>query len=183
MIDVTPIIRQYSRFRLNQLKKQNISAIQKFQMLKLLKKAESTLFGRQYGFRNIRTVEHYQRIVPLRTYEDFWDDFWGRQFPNLTDCTWTGKTPFFAITTGTTKKSKNIPLSEEMIRSNSKASFDLFSHHIANRPRSRILGGEGCMTGISNFRQLSPNVCVGSLPDILTLQRHLQGKTNDFRRL
>ncbi len=170
MIDATPLVKQYSTFRLRQLKKQHVADIQKAQLLALVKKAQSTLFGKQYHFKDIRTVEDYQRTVPLRTYDDFWRDFWSTRFPELIDCTWPGKIPFFALSSGTTTdKAKNVPVTKEMITSNSKASFDLFCHHFRNNPRSNLLGGKGFMLGgiSAPLTQLSHNVYEGVLPAIL----------------
>ncbi|MCP4395826.1 MAG: GH3 auxin-responsive promoter family protein [bacterium] len=172
MIDATPLVKQYSTFRLRQLKKQHVADIQKKQLLTLVKRAQSTQFGTQYHFQDIRTIEDYLRTVPLRIYDDFRQDFWGQSFPNLIDCTWPGKIPFFSVTSGTTSdRAKYIPVSKEMIRSNSKGSLDLFCHHLSNNPHSQILKGKGFMFGgITSLTELSPNVYAGSLPGIL-LQR------------
>lgn len=102
MINTTPLFRLYSALRLNHLKKQSVSDVQTRQLLTLVRKAQLTRFGKQYDFKQIKTVEEYQRIVPLRTYDDFWQDFWGSDFPELIDCAWPGKIRYFAMPSGTT---------------------------------------------------------------------------------
>ncbi len=168
MINITPLFKLYSQFRSRRLKQLNVSNVQKHQLLKLLKKAASTRFGIQYDFQQITSVEEYQRTVPLRTYDDFWHEFWEPEFPKLVDCTWPGKIPYFAVTTGTTATGKRIPLTQEMIHSNAKASLDLFCHDLANHPRSRILGGKGYLYGgLTEIFELRHNVYAGGLHDLL----------------
>ena len=173
MINASPIFKLYSKLRFRQLKRQDVAKIQKRQLFTLLKKAQSTLFGKQYHFHSIKSIESYQRRVPLRTYTEFWHDFWGKRFPELIDCTWPGKIPFFANSAGTTTgKAKNIPVSREMVKSNNKASLDLFCHHFTNNPESNLLGGKGFHVwgGFSVPKQLSQDIHAGVLPSILLIK-------------
>lgn len=169
MINLTAIAKYYFKFRFYQLKKQNVQAIQQRQLFKLLTQAQSTTFGRQYNFKDIKTVEDYQRLVPLRNYDDFWNEFWSKSFPELTDCTWPGKIEFFALSSGTTTdKLKYIPVSTAMRKSNAKASLDLFCHHFSNNPQSNLLAGKGFMfAGLSGVTEVSNGVFTGALPAIL----------------
>ena len=43
----------------------------------------ATRFGRDHGFAAIRSVADFQAAVPLRTYEDLWDDYLARPLPGL----------------------------------------------------------------------------------------------------
>ncbi len=168
-INVTPLFKIYSTFRLHQLKQQSVSTIQQRQLFRLLHTAQSTLFGKHYDFKNIRTVEEYQRIVPLRTYDNFWQGFWGNDFPELVNCTWPGKIRFFAMPSGTTSgRPRYIPVSQEMVVSNKKASFDLFSYHLANNPQSKLFAGKGVLfAGLSDVTPLADDVYAGLITAIL----------------
>jgi hypothetical protein len=114
------------------------------------------------------SIADFQARVPLRTYEDYWREYWSGPFPALTDITWPGTVPFFAETSGTTTgRSKYIPVSHEMLIANSWAAGDLLVHHIANRPRSRILGGLSFLLGGSTgLRELAPGILSGDLSGI-----------------
>ena len=69
-------------------------------------------------------------------------------FPRLTDCTWPGLIPWFAVSSGTTTgATKYIPVSREMHRSNVRAGAEMVTHHLANRPESRLFAGRVFMLG------------------------------------
>ena len=90
----------------------------------------------------------YRERVPIRTYEEFWDNYWRDSFPRLVDCTWRGTIPYFALSSGTTRgATKYIPVSREINRANARAVADLLVHHVENRPDSRVLAGRCFMLG------------------------------------
>lgn len=168
MIDVTPLARLYARRRLRRLAGLAPAAVQEAQLLSLVHQAAATRFGRDHGFDRIGSVAAFQRQVPLRRYEDFWDGYWRRPFPRLRDCAWPGEIPFFALTSGTsTGVTKYIPCSHEMVASNIRAAGDLLVHHLANRPQSRLLGGLSLMLGGSTGLAVeTPGVRSGDLSGI-----------------
>lgn len=168
MFDTTPIFRAYARRRTRQLRAQDPAPTQLRTLRSLVRKAERTAFGRAHGFASIQTVDDFRQRVPLGRYEDFWANYWKPAFPAVTDATWPGRIPFFAVTSGTTTGvTKYIPVSREMIVSNRKAGTDLFVHHVANRPHSRLLGGLSFMLGGSTaLEELAPGVWSGDLSGI-----------------
>lgn len=135
----------------------------------LVRRAESTRFGRDHGFASIRSVAEFQEHVPLRSYEDFWKDYWQAGFPQLQDCTWPGTVPYFARTSGTTTgKTKYIPFTKEMLRANIRAAWDVLFFHFLNRPGSRVLGGKALMLGGStDLCQEAPGIYSGDLSGIV----------------
>ncbi len=148
MFDATPLLRLYAKRRLARLRAQRPRETQERELQKLLSKAAKTRFGRDYGFEDMRTVADFQSSVPLRKFEDMERDYWKTDFPTLDDCSWPGRMPFFAITSGTTTGvDKFIPCSWEMVRANRRAALDIFCHHVTNRPESRIFGGKTFMLG------------------------------------
>ena len=168
-IDVTPLTRLYSRFRYHRLDGHDIPAVQQHQLFWLLQKARDTRFGRQHRFANISSIEDFQQAVPLRDYDALWEGFWEESYPNLVDCTWPSKIPYFGISNGTTAgRTKYIPLSWEMVKSYKRASFDLFCHHLQQNPDSSLLSGKGAHAGsLSPLQELAPDVYASVVPSIL----------------
>lgn len=169
MFDATPLLRLHARYRLAVLRQLVPPAVQERQLLSLIEKAKDTRFGRDHGFIHIRSVAGFQNQVPLRKYEDFWETYWQADFPRLSDVSWPGTIPYFAKTSGTTTGvTKFIPCSHQMIRSNIRAGIDLYVHHVANRPDSRVLGGESFQLGGStDLRELEDGIFVGDISGIL----------------
>jgi hypothetical protein len=169
MLDATPILRQYARFRSRRLAKQNPVQTQQAQLLRLVDRASTTRFGRDHGFSAIRSVADYQSRVPLRNYEAFWADYWRAAFPYLQNVSWPGVIPYFAVTSGTTTGiTKHIPCSHDIVHSNRRATLDLLTHHLAARPRSRIFGGLNFMLGGSTtLTEVATNVWAGDLSGIM----------------
>ena len=106
--------------------------------------------------------------MPLRRYEDFWSAYWRPAFPNLVDCSWPGRIPFFAASSGTsTGATKFIPVTREMLRSNRQGGLDLLAHHLCARPQSRVFGGRNLLLGGStDLFEHAPGVRGGDLSGI-----------------
>ncbi len=168
MLDATPLLRLYARRRLPRLAAQDPVAVQRHQLFQLLARAKDTRFGRGHGFAGLHSVKEYQNAVPLRRYEDFWTAYWAGSFPLLDNVTWPGRIPYFALTSGTAAgATKHIPVSRDMVRANRRSVLDLLSHHIANRPQSRILGGKSFMLGGSTgLAACAPGIFMGDLSGI-----------------
>lgn len=142
--------------------------IQKKQLLKLLRKAKNTKFGLDHHFANIESVEGYQINVPLRSYNEFWEQYWKSDFPKLENVTWPGVVPYFAKSSGTTTgKSKYIPCSLEMVKANNYAGFQVVFHHFRNKPNSKLLLGRTFLFGGSpDLEKLDENIYCGELSGI-----------------
>jgi len=168
MFDATPLFRLYAVWRIAWLSRQQPQDLQQRELLSLVRRAENTRFGRAHGFESIRSVADFQAAVPLRHYEDFWQELWQADFPRLTDVSWPGTVPFYALTSGTTSGvTKHIPCTNEMSASNRKVSADLLSYHLRDRPGSRLLGGRNFMLGGStDLRELAPGIYAGDLSGI-----------------
>jgi len=148
MIDATPLLRAYGRVRAARRGRRSPAATQKASLLSLVRRAEDTRFGLDHDFASIRTVEDFQARVPLRSYEAFRGDYFAATFPVLDDVTWPGRIPFFAVSSGTASgRTKHIPVSREMMRSNTRAGTDLLADHALLFPSSRILSGRSFMLG------------------------------------
>ncbi len=168
MLDATPLLKLYAKYRYSKLESQHPVKTQQDQLLSLVAKATNTKFGRDHSFASIKTVEDFQKQVPLRKYENFWEEYWKEPYPTLRDVTWPGLIPYFPVSSGTTSgTSKYIPLTKEMLRSNTKAGLDVLVHHIHNNPKSKILGGLNFfLGGTTDFKVEAPGVKSGDLSGI-----------------
>jgi hypothetical protein len=171
MLDLTKVFRVYARYRYAQIEKSNPQKDQEKILLKLLGKAKDTAFGKDHNFTSISSVSDFQKKVPLRRYEDFWDDYWKKFFPVLKNCTWPGTIPYFCLSSGTTSgTTKYIPYTREMIKSNSKAGLDMLIYHLINRPQSRIFGGKSfVLGGTTELQELAPGIFGGDLSGIAAI--------------
>jgi hypothetical protein len=190
MIDATPLLRLYARFRARRLARQNAAAIQERTLRHLLRRAAATRFGRDHGFSGIDSRAAFQSAVPLRRYEDFWSSYWQPAFPNLIDISWPGRIPFFAESSGTSSGvTKFIPVTAEMIGSNRQAGLDLLAYHLRQRPRSRIFAGRNLLLGGSTaLAERAPAVKSGDLSGIAAATvpgwaRHFAYPPPDIARL
>jgi hypothetical protein len=168
MFDATGLLRLYARWRARQLRRLDPAEAQRRTLVALMRRASATRFGRDHRFAALRTPADFRRAVPLRSYDDFWREYWGDAFPRLERVSWPGLIPYFAVSSGTTRDTtKFIPVSRQMNRSNRRAALDLLVHHISARPRSRILGGLNFMLGGStDLVQRAPGVMSGDLSGI-----------------
>ena len=168
MIDATPLLRLWARRRLRHLSAMDPAAVQQAELLKLVRAAAQTRFGRAHGFARIRTVADFQAAVPVRNYDAFRDDIWGSAFPQIADVGWPGPVGWFALTSGTTRDvTKYIPVTKAMIRSNKRAALDIVAHHLAARPGSRVGGGLSFVLGGStDLKPLAPGIRAGDISGI-----------------
>ncbi len=168
MIDATPALRAWSRVRLAELVSQDPVAAQRRQLARLLRRAQSTEFGRVFDFAGIADVAGYQRRVALSQYEDFAAQWWTKDFPRVGGVTWPGPIRYFANSSGTTGgPTKRIPVSPAMLASNRGAALDVLAWHLAQHPGSHVLAGRNLILGGSTaLERLAPGIRAGDLSGI-----------------
>lgn len=106
----------------------NSQRIQKNQLLKLLRKARGTAFGKHYHFDDIffskDPIKEFQKNVPVHDYDKMFDGWWHRCLKSESDVCWPGQVKYFALSSGTSgSSSKHIPLTKEMIRNIKRSSI------------------------------------------------------------
>ncbi|MBN8548255.1 MAG: GH3 auxin-responsive promoter family protein [Deltaproteobacteria bacterium] len=168
MLDATPFLRLYARRRSQQLASQDPAATQERTLLELLKKARDTRFGKDHSFDSISSVAEFQKKVRLRRYEDFWNEYFKASFPRLENCTWPGLIRYFPVSSGTSAgPTKFLPYSKEMQDSNTKAGLDLLTHHVLNRPHSKVFAGNSfVLGGTTELVEQAPGIWSGDLSGI-----------------
>ena len=88
----------------------------------LIETAQSTKFGEHYNFEHILEQDDIYKAfamqVPYFDYHQLDEKWWSRLHDGEVDVTWPGHPTYFALSSGTTgKKSKRIPVTDEMIES------------------------------------------------------------------
>lgn len=162
----------HAKARVKRLASMDPIRVQRRSLLKLVSRARSTLFGRDHGFEGIASVEDFQRLVPVRTYETFWDDYLKARHPVFDDLAWPGRIPHLALTSGTTQgTTKYIPVSRAMIRSNRKAAQTMVAAHLTARPRSKLFQGRMFfLGGTTQLEAVAPGVRQGDLSGIAAVE-------------
>jgi hypothetical protein len=150
----------------------------------LVGKGRNTRFGMDHGLAELSgkrfdiLYREYRERVPIRTYGDFWRDYFsagyrqghGERSLGLTDVTWPGKIPFFCETSGTTAPTKFIPFSREMFRANKRAALDLAACYLRGNPDSRLPGGKLLyMAGDTRLNDMGDGVKSGDMSAITLL--------------
>jgi hypothetical protein len=161
----------YGRRRVRQLDQADPVAVQRRVLLDLVGKASRTRFGRDHRFETITSVAEFQKAVPLRTYEDLWRDYLKDQYPIFQDLTWPGRIPYLALTSGTTQgATKYIPVSREMVASNSRAAKTMVGAFMASRPASRLFEGKlFFLGGSTDLEKVARGVWQGDLSGVAAI--------------
>jgi len=135
--------------------------------------SEDTEYGKKYGFKSIRTIEDFQRQVPIVKYEDFMP-YIEKARRGESDIIWPGQIKRFAKSSGTTNdKSKYIPITAESLEEcHFKAGKDLIALYVNNHPSSALFQHKNLRLGGSSeiyqdfdteFGDLSA-ILIGNLP-------------------
>ena len=68
---INDIVKLYTRSRFRGIQKflDNPLEVQRDMLAKMVKSAAGTEYGKQYGFKYIKTYEEFKRTVPIREYE------------------------------------------------------------------------------------------------------------------
>ena len=158
----------YARHRTQQLAGLDPVATQQDQLRMLVHRAKKTRFGRDHGFGTIKTIGDYQAQVPLRTYEQLWDDYLAAAYPRFDDLTWPGLIPYLALSSGTTQgATKYLPVSRAMIASNRQAAQTMVAYHLAACRDSRLFHGKiFFLGGSTDLAEPTPGVLEGDLSGI-----------------
>jgi len=167
-----PAFRAVAARRVHRLATQDPVAAQEAVLRKMVQRAAATKFGRDHGFASVKTVADFQRLVPLRRYDDFWREYWQPTFPRAENCTWPGLAPYYAMSSGTsTGVNKYLPTTPELIHSNALMMRDVMAYHAANRPGTRALRGKVMLLGGSTQLTIeAPGVQSGDLSGIELLE-------------
>ncbi len=156
--------------------KEHTARIQLAQLRGLLRAASKTEIGRQHSFAKLAElpegdlVAAYRAEIPLADWYQYRTQIARMREEAEPDVLWPGVVRDFAQTSGTTAGDKFIPVSEEMLRSNRKASFDIFAHMTRfGLPLTKVLGGKSLfLGGSSDLTTSDKGIRTGDLSGIVT---------------
>src|SRR5262245_2166818 len=77
------ISRQIAGNRTAALDRMNAGQVQHDSLLRMVRHARDTRFGKDHDFARITSVQDYQARVPIREYEYFWTTYWKDAYPSL----------------------------------------------------------------------------------------------------
>jgi hypothetical protein len=109
----------------------------------VLKKHSDTVIGRQYDFRSIRNSDDYASRIPLMDYEQM-EPYLERVYANPMGGILTADPPFWYLTTsGTTGKSKYLPVNESLTKCYTKGSMQILLPFMNAHPENpKVFNGK-----------------------------------------
>lgn len=137
--------------------RENAEAIQLDTLKSLLSRARRTEIGREHNFAKLAQLDGLELLSAFRQAMPAcdWYAFQGRiermRLDGEPDVLWPGRVMHFCQTSGTTAGDKFIPLTQEMFKSNYRASLDIFSHlERWGLSATRLLAGKSLFLGGSS---------------------------------
>ncbi|MCC6426493.1 MAG: GH3 auxin-responsive promoter family protein [Phycisphaerales bacterium] len=154
----------------------NSARIQRGELISLLNQASRTEFGRQKNFARLAALPHdqvvdaYRQEIPLADWYAFRSQIARMREGGEPDILWPGLVSDFAQTSGTTAGDKFIPVSKAMLRSNFRASLDIFANLARfGIPLSWATGGRILfLGGSSDLAASDKGIRTGDLSGIVT---------------
>lgn len=114
----------------------------------LVAKCKNTIFGKKYGFANIKSIKDFQNQIPIHHYKDFEQRImymlkWEK------NVSYPGKIDRFATSSWTTwGNAKFIPITKDNLKSSHfKWGMDLISAYINNNPKTQFFKGKSLVIG------------------------------------
>lgn len=107
----------------------------------LINNAKDTEFGKDHYFDTIKTVEDFQKKVPVRDYEDL-KKYIEKVKLGEENILWKGKPLYFAKTSGTTSGAKYIPLTKESMPTHVNAARNAILHYIHETGNADFVDGK-----------------------------------------
>lgn len=166
---ISETFKWFLQFRLNEIEslKQAPKESQENVLFSLLSKAQNTEWGRKYNFTSISTIEEYQKSIPISEHEALLP-YILRMMDGEEDVLWPGGVNNFSKSSGTTARSKFIPVSRESLSDMYKAGRDEFALYVKNNPETKILEGKSIFIGGSLEKvKENPEVFCGDVSAII----------------
>lgn len=159
MINLTPFARPYfalmAKRRAKYAGREGLRRTQLRLLDRLLRRADDTVYGRAYRFKNIHSYADFAAAVPAAEYEDI--RTWVlRMMSGENDILWPGTTRRFAQSSGTSGgKSKYIPVTDDSLRLNHYAGgAEAVASYLNIYPGGRLFGGRAFILGGSFANEL-----------------------------
>ena len=163
----------------------NPIAAQEKTLQQLVKKAQSTAFGKDHDFTNITDYLSFKKRVPIRDYEGI-RSYIEKILAGEEDVLWPGKPLYLSKTSGTTSGAKYIPLTEDSMPTHINAARDALLNYIYRTGNAKFLSGKQIFLqgspkldkkGTLNLGRLS-GIVAHYVPSYLTKSRMPSWSTN-----
>ena len=116
-------------------------------LLNLIANAKDTEFGKLHGFNSITTYEQFKQQVPLQDYESL-KPYIERNRRGEQNLLWPSDIKWFAKSSGTTDKSKFIPVSKEFLDGcHYNGGRDMITFHCINNDDTKLFTGKNLALG------------------------------------
>lgn len=124
---------------------------------KLIKAGKDTEFGKKYHFASIDSYYDFKEQIPLQDYETL-KPFIERVRKGEQNILWNTEIKWFAKSSGTTDKSKFLPVSKESLDGcHYKGGRDMVTLHCVNNPNTQLFTGKNLALGGSHQTQYTGN--------------------------
>jgi hypothetical protein len=142
------LFRRRARQRLGALDRAAPDRSQVRALLGLVHHARNTRFGLDHDFRRIRTPADFQRLVPLRTTAELWQQYGLPALPSLGGAAWPGPISYLATCeTPTAQPAAPLPVSRELVGAHREALWTALAFAVHARPQARLLAGSLLLVG------------------------------------
>lgn len=171
-VATNPVLKALAHARVAQWNRRamNPKAVQLQTLLKHCATAAETELGRAHGLGSVRSYEDFRARMPLRTYAEF-EPYLERMRKGARDVLWPGLIPYYGQSSGssnTAAQHKFLPISQEQIRWQQKAGFDLLARYLVMTGDRKFTGGYSLgLLPPAVLKPESPGVHVGSNPGIM----------------
>lgn len=128
----------YYHYRYTNFWKKNPIFLQKKILLNLIKKSKNTKFGKKYLFKTIKTIEDFQKNVPINNYEGF-QEYIEDIKNGLKNILYKGSPLYLVKTSGTTSGTKYLPLTKNAINNHINAIKSLILNYLYKTKKFYLL--------------------------------------------
>ncbi|MDR0232755.1 MAG: GH3 auxin-responsive promoter family protein [Dysgonamonadaceae bacterium] len=173
ILDKSALILFKSRLKSIERFEKHPDIVQSEQFNNLIKTAQNTEWGKMYDYASIRSYEDFASRVPLQNYENI-KPFVERITKGENNILWPEKIRWMAKSSGTTDKSKFIPVSESSLHEcHYKGGKDTVATYLNNKSDSRLFSGKGLILG-GSYKPTAYNqhVVAGDLSAVLINNMH-----------
>ncbi len=149
--------------------KENPVEVQQDLLMRLVRAAKDTEWGRKYDYQSIDTYRAFSERLPLQYYEDV-KPYIERIKSGESNLLWPEETNWFAKSSGTTSdKSKFIPVTSSALEDcHYKAGKDVLSIFCHTHPNTKLFDGKGLIMGGSHkVSEINNQTYFGDLSAIL----------------
>lgn len=116
-------------------------------LLNLISSAKDTEFGKLHGFKSISNYDQFKQQVPLQDYESL-KPYIERTRRGEQNLLWSSEIKWFAKSSGTTDKSKFIPVSKEFLDGcHYNGGRDMITFHCINNDDTMLFTGKNLALG------------------------------------